>query len=134
MPMLKIIKRVIFLMLLTATFAHSASKDEVDWTNVEVVIRGDYFRAASVAYADYSKRLADRVRKSTAADSKGDQKLAEYLSTIEHFNIQVGYGNDRYRVWILARASKDFPVIFGGDAVYFIDDKNFTILEKRFGK
>jgi hypothetical protein len=78
--------------------------------------------------------LAKRLHESTAPDGTGDKKLTEYLSSIEHFNIQVGFGHGRYNVWILARASEDFPVIFGGDALYVIDAKDFKVLEKHYGK
>lgn len=129
------IKRALFVILMAASsFAQAAPKDDIEWINVEVVIRGDYFRAASVAYGDYTKRLTKRVQELTAADGKGDKKLIEYLSSIEHFNIQVGFGHGRYNVWILARASEDFPVIFGGDALYVIDAKDFKVLEKHYGK
>jgi hypothetical protein len=133
--MWKMIKRALFVILMAASsFAQAAPKDDIEWINVEVVIRGDYFRAASVAYGDYTKRLTKRVQELTAADGKGDKKLIEYLSSIEHFNIQVGFGHGRYNVWILARASEDFPVIFGGDALYVIDAKDFKVLEKHYGK
>lgn len=130
------IKQTLFVLLMTAatSFAQAAPKDDVNWINVEVVIRGDYFRAAQVAYEDYSKKLLKRAREAAAPDGTGDKKLSEYLSHIEHFNIQVGAGHGRYNVWILARASEDFPVIFGGDALYVIDANDFKVLEKHYGK
>jgi hypothetical protein len=129
------IKRTLFAMLMAATsIAQATPKDDINWINVEVVIRGDYFRAALVAYDDYSKKLAKRLHESTAPDGTDDKKLTEYLSSIEHFNIQVGFGHGRYNVWILARVSEDFPVIFGGDALYVIDAKDFKVLEKHYGK
>jgi len=133
--MFEMIKQTLFVLLMTATtsFAQAAPKDDVNWINVEVVIRGDYFRAAQVAYEDYSKKLLKRAQEA-AADGTGDKKLPEYLSHIESFNIQVGAGHGRYNVWILARASEDFPVIFGGDALYVIDAKDFKVLEKHYGK
>jgi hypothetical protein len=46
-------------------------------------------------------------------------------SPLEDFNIQVGFGHGRYTVWMIARASQEFPVVFGGDASYVIDAKEF---------
>jgi predicted S18 family serine protease len=132
--MFKVIKKILCLLLITATLAPAAPKDGSDWNNVEIVIRGDYYRAASAAFADYSKLLMKRAKKSASGDGPGDQKLTEYLSSIDHFNFQVGLGHGRYQVWILARASEDFPVIFGGDAFYVIDAKEFKIVEKHYGK
>jgi len=129
------IKQTLFFLLMAATtsFALSAPKDDINWVNVEVVIRGDYFRAAQAAYEDYSKKLLKRAQEA-AQDGTSDKKLSEYLSHIENFNIQVGAGHGRYTVWVLARASEDFPVIFGGDALYVIDARDFKILEKHYGK
>jgi len=128
------IKQSLFLVLTVVTFAHAASKDESHWNNVEIVIRGDYYRAASAAYADYSKLLMRRAQKSAAAVATDDRNLAAYLSNIEHFNIQVGLGHGRYQVWILPRTSDDFPVIFGSDALYVIDANSFEVLERHYGK
>lgn len=43
--MFEMIKQTLFVLLMTATtsFAQAAPKDDVNWINVEVVIRGDYF-------------------------------------------------------------------------------------------
>lgn len=128
---------MIFLLIVAVSFAQSvpaAPRDDVNWINVEIVIRGEYFRAAQVAYEDYSKKLLKRAQEAAAPDGTGDKKVSEYLSHIENFNIQIGAGHGRYNVWILARASEDFPVIFGGDSLYVIDAKDFKILEKHYGK
>lgn len=128
---------MIGLLVVAVSFAQSvpaAPRDDVNWINVEVVIRGEYFRAAQVAYEDYSKKLLKRAQEAGAPDGTGDKKLSEYLSHIENFNIQIGAGHGRYNVWVLARASEVFPVIFGGDALYVIDAKDFKILEKHYGK
>lgn len=129
-------KQTLLAMMLisAATFAQAAPRDDINWVNVEVVIRGDYFRAAQAAYEDYSKQLRERVKKLAAPGGTGDAELTGYLSRIEDFNIQVGFGHGRYTVWMVPRASQDFPVIFGGDARYVIDAKEFKILEKHFGR
>jgi hypothetical protein len=136
MRVFEMIKQTVLLLLMAATIscAQAAPRDDVNWINLEVVIRGDYFRAVQVAYEDYSIKLLKRAKDAAAPDGTGDKKLAEYLSHIEHFNIQVGAGHGRYNVWILARASEEFPVIFGGDALYIIDDRDFKVIEKHYGK
>jgi hypothetical protein len=127
---------VLFVVALLAAVsgASAAPRDDINWVNVEVVIRGDYFRAAMVAYDDFAKKLRERVRKAGTPGATGDVELTAYLSRIENFNIQVGFGHGRYTVWIAARASQEFPVVFGGDASYIVDGKEFTILEKKYGK
>jgi hypothetical protein len=113
--------------------AEATPTHDINWTNVEVVIKGDYFHAALVAYDDYKKKLLKRAQKTDPSNGTGD-KLIEYLSNIDHFNFQVGFGHDRYEVSIAARASEEFPVIFGGDALYVIDGNDFKIVEKHYGK
>ncbi len=102
--------------------------------NVEVVIKGDYFRASVVAYEDFSRKLRQRVQETAAPGGTGSKELTRYLSRIENFDIHVGFGHGRYNVSMIPHASKDFPGGFGGDALYVIDAKEFKIVDKHFGK
>jgi hypothetical protein len=131
--MIKQILLAISLMVATVS-AHADPRVDINWMNVEVVIKGDYFRAAMVAYEDFSQKLRQRVKETAAPGSTGNKELTGYLSRIENFNIQVGFGHGRYNVWMIPRASEDFPEGFGGDALYVIDAKGFKILEKHFGR
>jgi hypothetical protein len=108
-----------------AAYSASAPKD-ADWLNEEIVLRGDYFRAAAVAYEDFSKLLGQR--------GLGDNEYERYMSKIENYNFKVATGRTRYVVWISPRASADFPVIFGGGATYILDASTFTIIEKHYSK
>lgn len=134
MWVLKMIQRAALVMLMTVAMAHSAQKDQIAWHNVDVVIRGDYFRASTVAYNDFAKRLAVAAKETATSAVDSNSELQEYLVSIEHYNIQVGFGRNQYLVWMLPRTSDEFPAIFGGDALYIIDAKEFKILEKHFGK
>ena len=129
------IRRILLVtMMATGSLAQAAPQHDINWINAEIVIRGDYFRAALVGYDDYKKKLLKRAQEAAAPDGTGDKKLATYLSDIEHFNIRVGFGHGQYEVSIAARASEEFPVIFGGDAIYIIDANDFKVLEKHYGK
>jgi hypothetical protein len=134
--MFEMIKQAMFAMCLMVVtgLAHADPRVDINWMNVEVVIRGDYFHAATVAYEDFSHKLRERVKKTAAPDGTGNRELTGYLSRIENFNIQVGFGHGRYNVWMIPRASEDFPGGFGGDALYVIDAKEFKILERHFGR
>ena len=121
-------------MVLATSAAHAAEPESIDWRNTEVVIRGDYYRAASVAYADFSDLLTKRARDVAAPDYKGDKTLVEYLSHIENFNIEVGFGNGRYHVRIAPRTSTQVPVIFGGGAYYIIEPKEFKVVDRQYSK
>jgi hypothetical protein len=128
------VRRVLLLlsMLVAPALSHADNGpgDRPEWQNEEIVIRGDYFHAAMVAYEDFSKRLHARQATSGAADPK----FADYMSNIDNFNLKVAAGGTRYVVWINPRGSREFPVIFGGDALYILDFSTFKIVEKHYGK
>jgi hypothetical protein len=120
-------------LVVAPAFSHSDTGpgDRPEWQNEEIVIRGDYFHAALVAYEDFSKRLRER---STPPNGAGDPKFDNYLSNIDNFNLKVATGGTRYVVWINPRGSRDFPVIFGGNALYILDSSTFKVVEKHYGK
>jgi hypothetical protein len=53
------LKRVMLILLAISPVMASAADSE--WINSEIIIRGDYFRAATVAYQDYRSKLLDRL-------------------------------------------------------------------------
>jgi hypothetical protein len=110
---------LIAIWLATAAAWVFAQERDIPWYNMEVAIRGDYFRAATIAYEDFSKRLAER---------------GGYLATINNYNIQVGVGPESYVVWISPRSSQEVPGLFGGGAFYTIDARTFTVREKEYSK
>jgi hypothetical protein len=118
-----------FVLMMTGVGAHSAGPKDAEWLNEEVVIRGDYFRAALVAYEDFSKKLLNEQHPNGKAED-----FTEYMSKIENYNLKVADGRTRYVVWISPRASGDFPVIFGGSANYILDARTFKIIEKNYSK
>ena len=117
---------VVLVMLFLATRVAQAGIDpRVDWINDELIVRGDLFRAAQVAYEDFAEKLRRNARE--ASDPKAapsTKELAQYLSTIDHYTIKVAAGPTRYIVWIAPRANRDFTVIFGGDATYVPGRRN----------
>ena len=88
-----------------------------------------------MAYEDFShEQLERRLRELADPADAGDKQLIAYLSRIENFSFEVGFGNRGYTVWISPRASADMPVIFGGGAAYQIDGKTFKIVSRSFSK
>jgi hypothetical protein len=117
---------VLAVALITATFVHAGAPDP-SWLNDELVVRGDYFRAMTVAYDDFSKQLTE--------STKGPNKeFSDHMSRIENYNFKVAAGPARYVVWISPRMSDDYPVIFGGQGTYILDAQTFKVLEKHFPK
>jgi hypothetical protein len=129
---MRMIQRTLVFLLWFATTAAYAAPPEPSWMNTEIIIRGDYFRAALVAYEDFSKKLRGEAQDANTPGYKGDKGLSDYLSHIENYNIQVGWGPGRYQVWISPRASKEMFGIFGGGAMYVIDAKDFKLLQRQY--
>lgn len=112
--------------LSTASMAY-----EVPWRNLEIVIRGDYLRACTVAYRDFFEQFKgiEEVR-----EHKNASKFEKHLDQIKNYNIEFSVGQEKYYIWIHPRLSAQVPGIFGGDASYVIDAKTFQIIEKQYGK
>jgi hypothetical protein len=126
------------LLMLLAISPGMVSANDTEWINAEVIIRGDYFHAATVAYQDYRSKLFERLTFSGPTPPTPDQtKFSEYLLKIENYNIEVsdgGRGGSHYVVRIYPRLSQDHPVVFGGDGIYILDASTFKIIEKHYGK
>ncbi len=114
--------------------AFAGQQNAIDWHNKELVIKGDYLHAILVAEKDFSVRIAGRASNTESHGSNVDNKLVEYLSKIDNYNIEIGLGKDRYLVWVTPRLTSEFPAIFGGDALYAIDSKTFQVIDKQYGK
>ncbi|MGH8654580.1 MAG: hypothetical protein ACREYE_21495 [Gammaproteobacteria bacterium] len=71
--------------LSTATIAY-----EVPWRNIEIVIRGDYLRACTVAYRDFFEQFKgiEEVR-----EHKDASKFEKHVDQIENYNIEVSVGH-----------------------------------------
>lgn len=125
---------IFFAISLISSWVSATERSDIAWHNKEIVVRGDYLRAAIVAERDFSARLIDKKNRSIKADEGADQDLNKYLSQIENYNIEIGFGKGKYFIWIAPRLSEHFPAIFGGDALYTVDDKTFQLLDKQYGK
>lgn len=122
---------VIFFVFLISLNVFSMQQENIDWNNKELIIKGEYLHAVLIAEKDFSARMAE---KSSLKGVKTDARLAEYLSNIDNYNIEIGSGKGRFLIWFIPRLTTDFPVIFGSDALYTIDSKTFQMLDKQFGK
>lgn len=65
------------------------SANDTEWINAEVIIRGDYFHAATVAYQHYRSKLFERLTFSGPTPPTPDQtKFSEYLSKIGNYTLR----------------------------------------------
>ncbi|MFI3155635.1 MAG: hypothetical protein QX199_05715 [Methylococcaceae bacterium] len=125
---------VFYVCFLFSGSALAAQKENINWYNTELVVKGDYLHALLVAEKDFSARISDKASKSRNSGSGFDNKVVVYLSKIDNYNFEIAFGKGNFTVWITPRLSDEFPVIFGGDASYTIDSKTFKIQDTQYGK
>jgi hypothetical protein len=103
-----------------------------------VLLRGDYFKAALVAYSDFLQVLAMNaalVNTEGAPDSNApvplrNNGLYAKLSKIENFDINIEQSDSYYTVQIGPTLRGDMPLVFGGGVRYQIDKSTFSIKSK----
>jgi hypothetical protein len=104
-------------------------------TNVciaDVILRGDYLKAAEVASKDLLKTLSQRGEEARSSKSS-DPALASKLSKIENYDISIDQTPTSF-ILQLGPTVRDQSVVFGGGARYVIDRSTFAITEKTFLK
>lgn len=107
----------------------AAQKEYLKKLDGPIVLRGDYFKAISVAYQDFSKRLAANEAKSKIHDGDAATTL-QWLSHIENYDIDIEQTDAAFIVYFSATVRGDAPMILGGIVKYEIDRKTFGITEK----
>ena len=103
-----------------------------------IVLRGDYFKAALVAYNDFLQVLALNAAEantrlpadSTIPMSPSGKDLYAKLSKIENFDISIQQSDSSYTVQIGPTLRGDMPLAFGGGVRYQIDKETFSIKSK----
>ena len=103
-----------------------------------IILRGDYFRAAMVAYKDFlHSRLAKNAKLANAYSANGqlhsrNVDVYTMLSKIENFDFHIQQSDSTYTVEIDPTLRGDMPLMFGGGMVYEIDKKTFVIKSKGY--
>ena len=101
-----------------------------------ITLRGDYFKAALVAYNDFSRRLsAAEAMPINPPDnyvqgSPKERELRAQLAKIENYDMSIEQSDSAYTVQIGPTLRGDMPLVFGGGARYQIDKKTFSIVSK----
>ncbi len=101
-----------------------------------ITLRGDFLKAVNVAWTDFSLRKSKELggaRKRSDFDP-ANSEMFDYLSKMESYDIQVKKTDSQIVVYIGPTLRDNAPIIFGGDARYWIDRKQFTISKKEFYK
>jgi len=101
--------------------------------NQPVLLRGDYFRATMVAYDDFSHNLRRNAEAATLPETQ-NKPLAEWLSKIEDFDIDVSQTKDSFILDFRPTVRGSFGPVFGGGARYVVDRISFKITSRTFSK
>lgn len=113
-----------------ATEIRFANGEIIKWSNLETVLKGEYLRAISVAYNDFSKEVNPVAAKNTEKKS-GIDSFPAYSLKIENYDIYIREGNEGYVIIFQLRSSDKFQIILGnvGTTRYIIDRKAFELLK-----
>lgn len=99
----------------------AALKEFIASLEKPVILRGDFFKAAQVAYQnDFSAFIM--------------QKQNTFLSSIENYDLSIEKQGDYITVNFAPTIRNNAPEIFGGGARYKIDSHTFLIKEKLYTK
>jgi hypothetical protein len=125
---------LLFISATSPRFAHGAELTATQQAYLKkldqpVVLRGDYFKAITVAYKDFSNRLAADGARSTIEDGQRATTL-QWLSHIENYDIDVEQTDAAFVVYFSSTVRGDAPIILGGTVKYEIDRKTFKITTK----
>jgi hypothetical protein len=94
-----------------------------------IILRGDYFKATSVAYKDFAKVLAKKAQEAQSATGN-DRELSAKLAKLENYDISVDQTASSYIVQFGPTVRDNAHAVFGGGARYVIDRKTFSISQK----
>jgi hypothetical protein len=101
-----------------------------------ITLRGDFLKAVNVAWEDFFLRKSKELKeaRNRANFDPANSEMLDYLSKMESYDIQVKKTDTQIVVYIGNTLRDNAPIIFGGDARYWIDNKEFTISKKEFYK
>ena len=100
-------------------------------------MRGDYFKAVLAAYQnDFAEKISKKgIKVPIGNEPEKDYRfVAEFLSKIENYDINVEIKKDAYAVTFGPTLRNGALEVFGGGAYYLIDAQTFEIREKRYTK
>jgi hypothetical protein len=109
-----------------------AAREYLEKLEKPIILRGDYFKAVTVAYEDFARTLnAHRTNAEPTMTPASDREIQLYMSKIENYDINVRHTDSTYIVafGVTFRGGDPFMVT-GGGMRYVIDRSTFVIKEK----
>lgn len=95
-----------------------------------VEIRADAVKAMAVAVENFESFLRERA--ASAGSPSGDVSVAKI--DLGRYAVVTGRENGVYQIWIRPRLAGVLTPVFGGDALYRINERTFQIEDRRLGK
>jgi hypothetical protein len=129
MPDIRILLLVALLGLLSGATADPQSvsvKDFMENPDRGIVLRGDYFKAAAVAFRDFPKDLA--------RNEANGKRSSDTNAKAEDYDILISQSDSSFVVQILPKIRDREHVVFGGGMTYMIDRKTFAITDRSVQK
>ena len=108
------------------------ARDYLKKMNQPIVLRGDYYKAVTTAYQDFTKTLEENKRIAESnATTEYLRKVHMHLSNIENYDINVSQTESSYIVsfGVTFRDGNPF-LVMGGGVRYVIDRNTFSIKER----
>lgn len=110
----------------------AAQKEYLKKLDGPVVLRGDHFKAITIAYKEFAKRLERDEFKSKTLGGE-EATTFQWLSRIENYDIHIEQTDTQFIVFFSPTVRGDAPIIMGGVTEYEIDRKTFQLTGKSTG-
>lgn len=94
-----------------------------------IILRGDYLKAALVAFEDFSKTLSHKSEEARAGRAN-DPVLAEKLSKLENYDVAIDQTPNAVVVQFGPTVRDKGLDVMGGSVRYVVDRKTFAITRK----
>lgn len=94
-----------------------------------IILRGDYLKAAQVAYQDFSKILSQKSEDARTGRA-GDPALSDKLSKLENYDVSIDQTPTTFVVQFGPTVRDKGLDVSGGGASYIVDRSTFALKQK----
>lgn len=98
-----------------------------------IILRGDYFKAVSVAYSDFEKELSKNADAARAPDAP-NKALLDWTSKIENYDIHIAKKGELISVDFIPTVRGNFMPVLGGGGHHDVSGSSFQIESKLLSK
>jgi hypothetical protein len=101
-----------------------------------IELRGDFLKAAMIAYNEDFSKLIEQYKRQSSIDKNAEENTPHlaFLSKLENYDVLIELRGKDYSISFGPTVRGDALEVFGGGAQYLIDGKTFKIKEKKYSK